>query len=78
MKHSDLEDRLALTRAMAARAGLDLETETGVEKARRMAERCAGCVQTETCRLALIAGGGDNVPGYCLNRETIEALAARR
>ncbi len=78
MKQANLDDRLALTRAMAARNGLDLDNAVGPDRALRMARRCADCTKTETCRLALIGGQGVALPGFCLNRETIETLAARR
>ena len=78
MKRAELDDRLALTTAMAGRAGLTLDAAVGPEAALHMARRCAECTRTETCRLALIGGKLTDVPGYCLNRETIETLAARR
>ncbi len=78
MTGPELDDRLALTRAMAARSGVTLETAVAPEAARRMAERCANCTKTETCRLALVTGQGEDLPGFCLNRETIETLSARR
>lgn len=78
MRKPELDDRLALTQAMAEQNGVALENEVSREAALRMARCCAACTQTDTCRIALISGKIRDIPGFCLNRETIEALASRR
>ncbi len=42
-----------------------------------MADRCADCDKGELCRLSRIEGDTEpgRAPRYCLNAETIEALA---
>jgi hypothetical protein len=43
------------------------------------AGRCAGCADTDACRDFLDGAslrGVDHAPGFCLNRETLDALAS--
>lgn len=80
------EGRFWLTDAMARTAGVSLSQsiargQIGRSAAAELLERCAQCTKEAECLLHLVqdAGGdGGEVPSYCLNRETIEALRARR
>ena len=76
-------ERYWMTQGVASKAGVDLAGEVARGELsegalNRLVDRCAKCTQTEACRLMLTQGCADSLPGYCLNRETIEALAARR
>ena len=80
------EGRFWLTDAMARTAGVSIADavargELSLDATQRLGRTCANCTKTDNCLLYLAEREGDppgDIPGYCLNRELLQALAAAR
>lgn len=77
-----IDERLALFRAMAAHAGVDLPTRIAADAPEEVvvaAQRCLGCRNAPDCHRwfdaqATDAGAGEApVPGFCRNAALFEA-----
>jgi hypothetical protein len=75
-RHADLVDR------MAGALGVDLTEEMlrgnlPPQDLRGLVLNCMGCREAKACEgwLAENAAGADVAPGYCRNRERLQALA---
>ena len=83
---ADLDERYWLTHGVARTAGVSLQDaitrgELDREALAHMVVRCTQCTGTDRCILHLAdpaAGSAGDIPEYCLNRESLEALKWRR
>lgn len=78
-----LEERSPLVSGMMGRCGADVgeafrQGVTNPRQYRECLERCAGCDETEACRMLLEEGDArEGAPDYCLDKEEIEAVKDR-
>lgn len=69
-----------LTQAMARSAGVSISSALATDRLSpggfaEMVARCGACSKTDCCLLHLADPRSEDVPGYCLNHETIAALS---
>jgi hypothetical protein len=81
---SKYDEHAALMQRMAETLGLDLTEEMmsgrwTPEDMQAGVSRCLGCTDPSTCKgwLSAHGEGADEAPGYCRNKDLLEAMRTR-